>query len=61
MPSRVELLQGTLDMLILKTLHWALNMAMESARQSVPNPLAFSRSRQDRFTPHFTGWKDRDG
>src|SRR5438094_9970985 len=36
--NRIELLQGTLDMLILQTLQWGRSTGMASARRYAPTP-----------------------
>jgi len=41
--NRIELLQGTLDLLILQTLQWGRNMVMESAWRSGIAPASCCR------------------
>jgi len=50
--NRIELLQGTLDLLILQTLQWGRNTATASAWPSAIAPVKHSRWIRVRSIPH---------
>jgi hypothetical protein len=59
--NRVELLQGTLDMLILQTLNGVRNTDTGSARPSARVQAKSCRWRRVRFIPRYIGSNGRDG
>ena len=60
--NRVELLQGTLDMLILRTLQWGPQHG-HSIGQAIRHELRqiFCKSSADLCIPRCIGWNRRDG
>jgi PadR family transcriptional regulator, regulatory protein PadR len=54
--ARTDLLRGTLDMLILRTLQWGRSTAMPSARRFGHSPPTCFRSKQARCTGRSSGW-----
>ena len=59
--NRIELLQGTLDMLIPKRFSGANSMAMGSARRFGRIPEMSCRWKQARCIRRCTGWSVRSG
>jgi len=59
--NRIELLQGTLDMLILQTLQWGRSMDTESSRLCVCDPEMCFRWRRDLCIRLSIDWSARVG
>ena len=59
--ARTDLLQGTLDMLILRTLLWGRCMATASPRPSAPSRPRCCRWKPDRSIRPCSGWRSAAG
>jgi hypothetical protein len=59
--TRIELLQGTLDMLILQTLRWGSSMATALRKPSAPVRATFCRLRPALFIRLCIAWNARVG